>query len=110
MWQYIALAELGRGPAVSQLDLAQRMGYDKTRLIALIDELAGRGLVSRTPDPADRRARTVALTDAGADQLAVARRRIRAMERRWLEPLGDRAPALREMLAVLADSDPGEQT
>jgi DNA-binding MarR family transcriptional regulator len=110
MWQYIALAELGRGAAGSQLDLAQRMGYDKTRLIALIDELADRGLVSRTPDPADRRARTVALTDAGADKLAAARRRIRAMERELLEPLGDRGPGLRELLATLAGSDPGPVT
>jgi DNA-binding MarR family transcriptional regulator len=103
MWQYVALAELGRGPAGSQLDLAQRIGYDKTRLIALIDELTGKGLIRRTPDPADRRARTVALTDRGAKKLAAARGRIRAMEEELLAPFGQRrGRALRETLAALA--------
>jgi DNA-binding MarR family transcriptional regulator len=106
MWQYIVLAELGRSPAASQLELAQRIGYDKTRLIALIDELSGRGLISRIPDPGDRRARTVTLTERGAQKLAATRRLIRAMERELLEPLGDRGPALREMLVVLAQRGP----
>ena len=107
MWQYIVLAELGRGSAASQLDLAQRIGYDKTRLIALIDDLAGRALITRTPDPTDRRARAVGLTDRGAAKLAAARRLIRAMEAELLEPLGDRGPALREMLAALAEGQVG---
>ncbi len=105
MWQYVVLAELGRGPAASQLDLAQRIGYDKTRLIALIDDLVDRGLISRTPDPADRRVRMVGLTDRGAQKLAATRRLIRAMERELLEPLGDRGQALREMLTALADAE-----
>jgi DNA-binding MarR family transcriptional regulator len=102
MWQYVVLVELGRGPAASQLDLAQRIGYDKTRLIALIDDLAARDLIERTPDPTDRRARTVTLTDRGTEKLNATRGRIRAMETELLAPLGDRGRSLREALATLA--------
>ena len=65
MWAYVALTRLAEGPASTQQALAQQMGYDKTRLIALLDELAAAGLIERRPDPDDRRARIVALTDAG---------------------------------------------
>jgi DNA-binding MarR family transcriptional regulator len=41
------------------------MGYGKTRLIAILDRLADEGLIERTPDPEDRRARIVQLTAAG---------------------------------------------
>ena len=44
MWEYTVLARLSAGAAPSQLALAQRIGYDKTRLIALLDGLAARGI------------------------------------------------------------------
>src|ERR1700754_1674367 len=65
MWGYIALARLAPGPGPLQLALAAAMGYDKTRLIALLDALEADGLVTRAPDPTDRRARVVRLTAAG---------------------------------------------
>ena len=52
MWEYVALSHLGRGAAGSQLAMAEAIGYDKTRLIALLEGLEGRGLVSREPDSA----------------------------------------------------------
>jgi DNA-binding MarR family transcriptional regulator len=105
MWQYIVLCELARAAAPSQLVLARRIGYDKTRLIAVIDELSERGLIRRTPDPADRRARCIALTDRGAELLAATRTRIRAMECDLLGSFTEREQAiLREILAHLATS------
>lgn len=80
MWDYVALSHLARAPAGTQLELAQAIRYDKTRLIALLDALEAGGLVTRTPDPADRRAKVVALTAAGAARHAEAQRAIRAME------------------------------
>jgi DNA-binding MarR family transcriptional regulator len=80
MWGYIALSHLAHAPAGTQLALAQAIGYDKTRLIALLDELEAGGLITRTPDPADRRARIISLTAAGTKRHAAARRAIRAME------------------------------
>jgi DNA-binding MarR family transcriptional regulator len=80
MWQYIALSRLARRPAATQLELAEAIGYDKTRLIALLDELERQGLITRTPDLADRRARVVELTDKGHQRRLAATAEIRAME------------------------------
>jgi DNA-binding MarR family transcriptional regulator len=107
MWEYIVLSELARRAAPSQLALARRVRYDKTRLIALIDELGGRGLIRRTPDPADRRAHTIALTDHGVSVHASARERVRAMETDLLKPFNPRERTiLRSILTRLAaDAD-----
>jgi DNA-binding MarR family transcriptional regulator len=103
MWGYIVLSHLARAPAGTQLALATAIGYDKTRLIALLDELEAAGLVTRTPDPADRRARTVVLTEAGLERHAAARRAIRAMEDELLADVSaTEATRLRRTLARLA--------
>jgi DNA-binding MarR family transcriptional regulator len=52
------------GPG-TQLALAQQLGVDRTVLTYLLDDLEGAGLIERQPDPADRRARRVVITDAG---------------------------------------------
>lgn len=88
MWDYIALSQLARQPAGTQLALARAIRYDKTRLIGLLDELEHNGLITRTADPTDRRARIVTLTDAGEARLAAARADVRAMEDELLEDLG----------------------
>jgi DNA-binding MarR family transcriptional regulator len=72
MWEYIVLSELARRHAQSQLALANAVGYDKTRLISLLDELERRELLTREQDPTDRRARIVRLTPAGASHLLMA--------------------------------------
>jgi DNA-binding MarR family transcriptional regulator len=98
MWGYIALSRLADRPAGTQLALAQAMDYDKTRLIALLDDLERDGLLTREPDPADRRARTVRLTPAGTARLAAARADIRAME---AELLGDLSAQERSTLLTV---------
>ncbi|NBH02093.1 MarR family transcriptional regulator [Amycolatopsis sp. SID8362] len=106
MWQYVVLSALARGSAPSQLVLAQQIHYDKTRLIALLDGLVAEGLVSRDPDPADRRARVVRLTALGLRRHAAARDAIRAVEDGLLEGLdGKTRRALRSALAHLANAD-----
>jgi DNA-binding MarR family transcriptional regulator len=107
MWAYIAISRLAEQDAETQSALAHAMRYDKTRLIGLLDELEQEGLVTRTPDPADRRARIVTLTPAGLARHAAAKADIRAME---TDLLGEIDPTdqlrLREVLAELAP-DPG---
>ena len=49
------LSGLVDGPAQTQARLAEAVGRDKTRLIPILDALEARGLVTRAPDPADRR-------------------------------------------------------
>jgi DNA-binding MarR family transcriptional regulator len=106
MWQYAALSALARGTVSSQLALAQRIHYDKTRLIALLDGLERAGLVVRRPDPADRRARTVRLTSEGTRRHTAVRDAIRVMEERMLAPLDPATQqVLRSALAHLASQD-----
>jgi DNA-binding MarR family transcriptional regulator len=107
MWGYIALARLSERPAETQLALAQTMGYDKTRLVTLLDELEQDGVLTRRPDPADRRARLVQLTPAGLRLLRAARADIREMEGVVLDVLdpADRAT----LLALLPRLVPGPE-
>jgi DNA-binding MarR family transcriptional regulator len=112
MWEYIALSHLGAGPAGSQLGMAEAIGYDKTRLIALLERLEDRGLVSRRPDPEDRRARVVRLTPAGTRELRAARADIRTMERRVLSDLSadERSVLLAALPRLAAPADDGRGT
>jgi DNA-binding MarR family transcriptional regulator len=87
MWQYAALTCLARSPAPTQLQLAAAIRYDKTRLIALLDQLERDGLVRREPDPSDRRARIVRITPKGRRRYERAAADIRAMEGELLSPL-----------------------
>ena len=53
------------GDAVRQNALADAIGIAGASLVRLIDELQGSGLVTREPDPSDRRANVVSLTERG---------------------------------------------
>jgi DNA-binding MarR family transcriptional regulator len=79
MWAYMVLLHLDEQPIRTQAALAGAVGADKTRIIRVLDDLAARGLIHRQPDPADRRARLLSITDSGrrirdAAQAAVQRR------------------------------------
>jgi DNA-binding MarR family transcriptional regulator len=93
MWDYAVLSGLEEGAAPTQSELAAAVGRDKTRLIPILDRLEARGLLSRTPDPADRRNRVVALTEEGRELVQSCRAGIREVEA--------------ELLAAI---DPGERS
>jgi len=61
-----ALAEYG--PA-SQASVGQRCGIDRSDTHAVVNELAGQGLVVRAPDLQDRRRNVVTVTPAGLKRL-----------------------------------------
>lgn len=63
------LAHVARHGAVRQNVLAERIGVEAMTLSGYLDRLEARGLVERTVDPADRRAKLVSLTDAAAEVL-----------------------------------------
>jgi DNA-binding MarR family transcriptional regulator len=65
MWGYAVLLALDEEPVRTQAALAEMIGADKTRLIADLDELQGLGMITRVPDPDDRRVRLVSITAKG---------------------------------------------
>ena len=86
----------------SQQQAAQRLGIDRTTMVAMLDTLEGKGLVSRHPDADDRRRNVVELTDAGKDTLRRAAKASDDAERQFLAPLSAQAAEqLRESLQAL---------
>ena len=61
--QWQALAYLSRLEGVNQVTLADRMEIQPITLVRLIDHLENAGLVCRQPDPNDRRAVRLYLTE-----------------------------------------------
>ncbi len=53
----------------SQQALGERLGIPASRMVAHIDGLQARGLLDRRPNPEDRRAHALYLTDAGRELL-----------------------------------------
>ncbi len=104
MWGYIVLTALDGGPARTQVALAQAIGADKTRIIATLDELQQAGLITREPDPADRRARLLSITAAGQQTRLAAQAEIQANEDRILSrlPAADRQAFLRVVQTLSA--------
>lgn len=82
----VLLALAGREPA-SQQQAAQRLGIDRTTMVAMLDALEGKGLVSRHPHVQDRRRNVVELTQAGHDTLRLAIQANDKAEREFLAPL-----------------------
>ena len=65
MWGYSVLLALDRSAIRTQAALAEAIGADKTRIIAILDELQQKGWIERVADPDDRRARLLAITEEG---------------------------------------------
>ena len=70
----------------------------------LVDELEGLGYVVRTPDPTDRRAKLIMLTELGRQCVAAGEETIGDIERRITDALGLRGHRdLRRMLSTLLE-------
>lgn len=82
----VLLVLAGHEPA-SQHEVAQQLGVDRTTMVALLDTLEDRGIVSRRPDGRDRRRNVVELTDHGTDTVRRATRASDEAERSLLAAL-----------------------
>ncbi len=102
MWGYIVLLALNEEPVRTQAVLAESIGADKTRIISVLDGLQQAGLITRAPDPADRRVHLLSLTHQGRRARAAAQADIQRQEERLLTrlPPGDRASFLRALQAL----------
>jgi DNA-binding MarR family transcriptional regulator len=82
------------------------VGVTKQAVMVVVDELEVRGLVRRTPDPEDGRAKTVRLTARGRTCAAECRRALAAVDARARRVLGGRRhDGLREALEILLESE-----
>jgi MarR family transcriptional regulator, lower aerobic nicotinate degradation pathway regulator len=89
------------GPA-SQREISDRLRFDASDLVAVIDSLEQQGLVTRERDPDDRRRYAVRLTPAGRGELEVTERRSRQWQEEFLAPLAEPERAtLRKLLTRL---------
>jgi DNA-binding MarR family transcriptional regulator len=72
---------------LSQQDVADRLGVDRTTMVTLIDGLEEKELVERRPDAEDRRRNVVVLTGAGQATMSEAVEAAEAAEQRFLTKL-----------------------
>src|SRR6266568_6697382 len=62
---YLVLAAAASGCANNQLEVARRLGVDRSVMVGLLDNLEQAALVTRKPNPTDRRERAIAVTPSG---------------------------------------------
>lgn len=96
--EYGALAWLQDEPDMDQNALAARMGIDRTTASMLVSSLEERGFVDRRPNPLDRRARLLRLTETGGALREQLSPRVRGCQDRILSVLD---PAEQETLLDL---------
>lgn len=65
--RFAALILIDRNPGISQTALARAIGSDKSTLTPVLDDLAKRGMISRTRTRSDRRLYELSLTESGRD-------------------------------------------
>jgi DNA-binding MarR family transcriptional regulator len=63
------ITAVGEAPGIRMGTLAEQLGVTSRAITGLVDALEAEGLLERQPDPADRRAFRLALTDNGTEQL-----------------------------------------
>jgi DNA-binding MarR family transcriptional regulator len=92
------LGEDGSRPS----DLAAQAGVTRQAITKLVDELERLDLVRRDPDPDDGRGVIVRYTDRGRAGVAIARKRMLALERAYAAQVGaDRWAEVRSTLETL---------
>jgi DNA-binding MarR family transcriptional regulator len=101
MWGYVVLLRLQTMAARTQAALAAEIGADKTRIIAVLDQLQRDGLITRDADPADRRVNLLSLTPEGRRRCDSAQAAIQANEDRIFAELEIAAADVRGFLRVL---------
>lgn len=87
----------------TQRELAEFLSLDASQIVALVDGLQDRGLVSREPDPNDRRSNVIVSTEQGRELFERATVVVAQAEARSLSALtDDERDQLRSLLSRVA--------
>lgn len=97
---YHVLASLADDGEAAQAALADRISFDRSDLVSVLDELERLGHVVRRTDPTDRRRNIVGITPTGQKLLTDMDQLIFAAEAELLEPLT--AAERKTLLALLS--------
>ncbi|WP_328416673.1 MarR family transcriptional regulator [Micromonospora sp. NBC_00389] len=110
------LAELGISPrahyvlaqarigGLTQREIGERCGVDKTTMVVTLDQLERAGLAERRPAPTDRRARLITVTAAGERVLERAQDVVRRIQADLLAtlPVQDQEAFLRALTGLVS--------
>jgi DNA-binding MarR family transcriptional regulator len=86
-YHYRLLAALEEFGPASQATLGRRTGIDRSDVVAALNDLVARGLVERSPDPADRRRNIITITPAGTERLQLLDGVLAGVQDKLLAPL-----------------------
>lgn len=107
-FHFAVLALLEEDPPETQAVIADALGYDRSHIVRLLDELEERELVVRKRDPEDRRRHVVKMTPEGRKMLVKLRGVMRSVEDSFLDPLteDERHTLHALLLRLMSSHDP----
>ncbi|MFF8392449.1 MarR family winged helix-turn-helix transcriptional regulator [Streptomyces sp. NPDC016172] len=97
-WHYAVLASLQEFGPASQAEVSTRSGIYRSDMVGVLNELAERDLVDRTPDPDDRRRNVITISSRGRRHLRRLDKVLDSLHDDLLAPL---SPAERDQFVQL---------
>ncbi|MEU1210858.1 MarR family transcriptional regulator [Nocardia sp. NPDC005825] len=91
--------------ALTASQLGERLGITAQGAAKVVDEMVRYGYIERRPDPADKRAKLLHLSDHGRDMLATVREFHADYERKLIDQVGaDQVATVRAVLGRIAEA------